>query len=117
MITQRLVSVLHMLFRMPRAQVPATLQTDTPIPSHTVHLSSAFDVHTCSPKEVTYVEIEPHGAITLYRFTSGEESAYFELSRRELEVLFDACTQHQQLRATQDSHNDGLPVSLDDIPF
>jgi hypothetical protein len=116
MLTQWLVSTLRLLFSVPHAQVPAQ-QASTPVLPHTVHLSSAFDVHTCSPKEVTYVEIEPHGAITLYRFTSGEESAYFELSRRELEVLFDACTQHQQRKAAQDTHNDGYPVSLDDFPF
>jgi hypothetical protein len=79
----------------PKATSP---KTGKPPPLYIAHLSSGFNRHIRLPEEVTYVEIEPHGALSLYRYISGEHAQYFELSRAELDALIDVCEQHRQLR-------------------
>jgi len=55
---------------------------------YTVPLSSSLSESSAFPLEVTFANIEPHGAVLLYRFTSGEYAEQFELSEAEVDALF-----------------------------
>jgi len=56
--------------------------------SYTVQLSSNLDsASALCPMETTIARIEPHGAITLFRFTSGDHVERFELSAAEVDAL------------------------------
>ena len=67
------------------------------------------------------MELESYGAVSLFRFVSGEPSQYFELSRAELDALMDACEQHRQRgsEGTQEPCLDTGPpcIPSDDVPF
>jgi hypothetical protein len=40
--------------------------------------------------ETTFARVEPHGAVILFRFVSGEEAEQFELSGAEVDALVAA---------------------------
>jgi hypothetical protein len=67
--------------------VPGTRETSP----HTIELSSNLSDHSpFSPMETTFAKVEPHGAVVLFRFTSGEETERFELSGAEVDALVAA---------------------------
>jgi hypothetical protein len=59
--------------------------------SHLIQLSSRLHDHCpFSPMETVFARVEPHGAVVLFRFTSGEETERFELSGAEVDALVAA---------------------------
>jgi len=65
-----------------------TTEASGPVSSYTVQLSSHLDpTSVLCPMETTLARIEPHGAVILFRFTSGEHVERFELSSAEVDAL------------------------------
>ena len=68
------------------ARTDLSAQPDMPSP-YIVPLSSNLNQYSAFPQEVTFAQIEPHGAILLCRFVSGERVEQFELSGSEVDAL------------------------------
>jgi hypothetical protein len=65
--------------------------------SYRVILSSQLNDCVSVPMESTFATIEPHGAIILSRFVSGEEAQVFELSGAEFETLLKTYRRRKRL--------------------
>jgi len=93
-----------------------------PVAKYTVILSSNCLGKAFPPldsPEITCAEIEPHGAVTIMRFTSCEEAEQFDLSSVEVDALIAANRRRHALmkrylaeRAPSSDLGD-----LDDYPF
>jgi len=75
----------------------AKAQSPQEVSSYTIQLSSNLNSPSAlSPLETTLAQIEPHGAVVLFRFTSGEHTERFELSSAEIDALM-ATNRHRRL--------------------
>jgi len=95
-----------------------SVKTRKPFLSYIVQLFLNLSDNVTSNAEVTFAEVEPHGAVTLVRFVSGCESERFELSAVEFDALVATARRRQSLM----KRNRGTALSgggspLDDYPF
>jgi hypothetical protein len=82
---------------------------------HVVLLSSnLYDHSALRPMEVTFAKIDAHGAVTLFRFVSGEQVERFELCLVELYALVGV---KRKARSQAESYQVERLAELDNCPF
>ena len=90
------------------------LEEVSPLFSYTVQLSVNLNPSSSSPMETVVASVEPYGAVTLYRFVSGERVAFFDLSSAEVDALIAANRRRRSLMKRMRSQG---VVPSGDLPF
>jgi len=86
---------------------------------YTIELSSNLDGQSLlSPMETTLARVEPHGAVAFFRFVSGEETAYFELTGAEVDALVGTLRRRKAIMRRYHAARSGdIPNDETCIPF
>ena len=98
---------------MPVSDLARLQESDFP-EGYTVLLSSNLSRYTIFNLEVSFVSIEPHGAVLFSRFISGEYAQQFELSEAEVEEFIKTWRRRKSLLKLAEAR---ASAELDAIPL